>query len=326
VAGEAEIARAAALLVEGALVAFPTETVYGLGAHALDPVAVAAIFEAKGRPTFDPLIVHLADAAELGTVAASVPAAAARLAERFWPGPLTLVLPKRQVVPDLVTAGHPTVGVRVPRHPMAQALLRAARIPVAAPSANPFGAISPTRAEHVAAQLGDRVRLILDGGPCEVGVESTIVAFDADGAPLLLRPGGVALEALEAVAGPVSIPAAEALTTLSPGRLERHYAPGTPLTLLSAPLPRSAGELPSSGRLGLLAARTPPTELAARFREVRILSTTGDLAESAANLFAELRALDAAGLEALVAEPVPEIGLGRAIMDRLRRAQARRPG
>lgn len=298
--------------------AFPTETVYGLGAHALDERAVARIFEAKGRPTFDPLIVHVPHLEAARALISELPPAAAALAARFWPGPLTLVLPKTSRVPDLVTAGHPTVALRVPNHPVALALLEEAGCPVAAPSANPFGAISPTTAEHVRAQLGDRVDLILDGGPTTVGVESTIVAF-LDGGPTLLRPGGLPLEALEAAIGPVSIPPEAALTTLSPGRLTRHYAPRRPLTLLPGPV----GAAQPEGKVGLLAF-TPPA-LPERFAHVEVLSAGGDLGEAAARLFAALRRLDAADLEAIWAEPVPEVGLGRAIMDRLRRARARLP-
>ena len=204
----AAIREAAALIRSGELVAFPTETVYGLGAHALDPTAVARIFAAKERPSFDPLIVHLADPAEL--VAYTHPADAAdprvaRLAARFWPGPLTLVLRKRDNVPGIVTAGLSTVGLRVPDHPVALALIRAAHVPIAAPSANRFGRVSPTRASHVVRGLGARVRLVLDGGPCRVGVESTVVLL-ADGRAALLRPGGVAAEAIEAEIGPLEVP------------------------------------------------------------------------------------------------------------------------
>jgi L-threonylcarbamoyladenylate synthase len=304
-----EVERAAALLRAGGLVVFPTETVYGVGAHALDPRAAARIFEVKGRPRFDPLIVHLAGLEGLAQVVARVPEAALRLAERFWPGPLTLVLPKTDAVPDLVTAGHDTVAVRVPRHPVAQALLQAAGIPVAAPSANRFGGVSPTRAEHVTLA----VDMILDGGPCAVGVESTIVSLAGE-RPVLLRPGGLALEAIEAVVGAVEVPPEDALRTLAPGRQTRHYAPGTPLTLAAHPTP-------GPGRAGLLCL-TPP-DAREGWAHVEVLSPTGDLAEAAANLFAALRRLDAAGLEHIFATPVPELGLGRAIMDRLRRAAAR---
>ncbi|MCB9648694.1 MAG: threonylcarbamoyl-AMP synthase [Deltaproteobacteria bacterium] len=307
---EGDIPRAAELLRSGGLVVFPTETVYGVGAHALDPRAAARIFEVKGRPRFDPLIVHLAGLEGIDAVVAELPEAAVRLAERFWPGPLTLVLKKTARVPDLVTAGHDTVAVRVPRHPIAQALLRAAGIPVAAPSANRFGGVSPTRAEHVTLE----VDMILDGGPCAVGVESTIVSL-AGPQPILLRPGGLPLEAIEAVVGAVEVPPEDALRTLAPGRQTRHYAPGTTLTLESDPKP-------GPGRWGLLCLQ-PPADPAG-WAQVEVLSPTGDLTEAATHLFAALRRLDAAGLEHIVAQPVPEHGLGRAIMDRLRRAAAGR--
>ncbi len=306
------IRAAADALRRGELVAFPTETVYGLGAHALDVDAVTKIFEAKGRPRFDPLIVHVPNLDAARALFAEPPAALDRLAAEFWPGPLTVVAKKVAAIPDRVTAGHDTVAVRVPAHPMAKALLEAAGVPVAAPSANPFGAVSPTRAEHVVAQLGDRVSMVLDGGPCEVGVESTIVALDP---PTLLRPGGIALESLERVLGAVAVPGAEEYTTASPGRLSKHYATATPLYLDPA-------EAPEGGRRGLLAFE----QVSDGYDVVEVLSPSGDLAEAAQRLFAAMRRLDALDLDVLVAEPVPEVGLGRAIMDRLRRAAARRAG
>jgi len=306
-----ELHAAAEALKAGALVAFPTETVYGLGAHALHTKAVAQIFEAKGRPHFDPLIVHIADAGQLEQIALDPSGRAQQLAEAFWPGPLTLVLPKRPCVPDLVTAGHASVAVRVPAHPVAQSLLRMADIPVAAPSANRFGGVSPTRAEHVRGQLN--VDIVLDGGPCGVGVESTIISL-LDTQPTLLRAGGLALEAIQDIVGPVHIPAERQLVTLSPGRQTRHYATGVPLTLTSAPKPTG----PRCGLLTLGPADSPQI-----WAQVEVLSQTSDLTEAAANLFAAMRRLDAAGLDQIFATPVPEVGLGRAIMDRLRRAQTR---
>jgi L-threonylcarbamoyladenylate synthase len=245
-------------------------------------------------------------------VAAEIPPAAAELIRRFWPGPLTLVLPKRPEVSDLVTAGLPTVGVRMPRHPLALELIRRAGVPVAAPSANPFGRTSPTKAKHVAAGLGSRVDAILDGGPCAVGVESTILSF-ADEVPVVLRVGGLALEEIEAAIGPVELAPATDEVPLAPGRLLRHYAPHTPLTVMD-----DAGALKGDARTGLLAFRGHPAEAA--FGAVEVLSRAGDLREAAAHLFAALRRLDAAGLERIVAERAPERGLGRAINDRLRRA------
>jgi L-threonylcarbamoyladenylate synthase len=300
-------------------VAFPTETVYGLGASAFDPRAVARVFEAKARPSFDPLIVHVARAGEvarLARVALREGARVALLAERFWPGPLTLVLPRQATVPDLVTAGLDTVGVRVPDHAAARALIDAAGTPLAAPSANPFGYVSPTRAEHVLAQLGERVDLVLDGGPCRVGLESTILSLLSE-RPIILRPGGVTREELEEVlggpietAGPVQLP-------LAPGQLVRHYATRTPLRILDAP----AGMAPAAPlRVGLLAARSQGP---GGYSAVEVLAGDGRPATAAANLFAALRRLDALGLDLLLAEPWPEDGLGRAIMDRLRRCAAR---
>jgi L-threonylcarbamoyladenylate synthase len=313
-----DIDRAASLIAGGGLVAFATETVYGLGANAYDARAVARIFEAKGRPRFDPLIVHLGDASWLPQVASVVSPLAQRLIDAFWPGPLTLVLPKTDRVPDLVTAGLPTVAVRMPAHPSALALLRRANVPIAAPSANLFGHVSPTTAQHVAEQLGSRVDYILDGGPCEVGIESTIIDVSG-GQPTLLRPGGLALEQLEALIGPIAVVDATSLENepqLSPGRLSRHYATRTPLVIAEG------NELPPAGRrAGLLTLIADP--LINEFAAVEILSSRGDLAEAAANLFAAMRRLDAAGLDLIVARPVPESGLGRAINDRLRRAAVR---
>lgn len=307
-----DIAEAVARLRAGDVVAFPTETVYGLGADARRPDAVARIFETKGRPRFDPLIVHVASVEAARDWTAYWPDSAARLADRFWPGPLTLVVPKVDAIPDLVTAGRSTVGLRVPAHPVAQNLLRSFDGPIAAPSANRFGRVSPTRAEHVRAQLAGV--LVVDGGPCEVGVESTIVGFDADG-PLLLRPGGLSLEAITEVSGPIRIPTKND-PSASPGRAAKHYATATPLFLEGFDPP------PAGARIGHLAFRTAPADAFVS----EILSPTGDLREAAANLFAAMRRLDAAGVDAIWAEAVPERGLGLAIMDRLRRARARNPG
>ena len=305
------------MLRQGGLVAFPTETVYGLGANAFDPAAVARIFAAKDRPSFDPLIVHLPSPAEVPRVAFASDPRLPGLAERFWPGPLTLVLLKRPELPDLVTAGLPAVGVRVPGHTVARALLLAAGVPVAAPSANPFGSISPTTAAHVLEGLGERVDVILDGGPCAVGVESTVLSLLGE-RPLILRPGGVTREELEATLGHEVEVRASSSRPVSPGQLERHYATRTPLELLKGPAPARP---PVPGRVGLLAfARAPESH---GYAAVEVLSEDRLLATAAANLFAALRRLDALGLDRLVAEPVPEEGLGLAILDRLRRAAAR---
>jgi L-threonylcarbamoyladenylate synthase len=309
---DAELDRVAGLLRGGGVAAFPTETVYGLGADARNDAAVARIFEIKGRPRFDPLIVHVAEPGMLADVAAEIPPAARELIRRFWPGPLTLVLPKRPEVSDLVTAGLPTVGVRMPRHPLALELIRRAGVPVAAPSANPFGKTSPTDAEHVAAGLGSRVDAILDGGPCPVGVESTILSF-ADDVAVVLRVGGLALEEIEAAIGPVRVAPPTDEVPLAPGRLLRHYAPHTPLEVVE-----ETAALKGHAGTGLLAFRGHPAEAA--FGAVEVLSRAGDLREAAAHLFAALRRLDGAGLQRIVAERAPDHGLGRAINDRLRRA------
>lgn len=311
----ASIDEAAAVLRAGGLVAFPTETVYGLGADAFDPRAVARVFEVKARPSFDPLIVHLADAADLAWVAAADDPRADALAARFWPGPLTLVLPRRPEVPDLVTSGLDTVGVRVPAHPAARALIAAARTPVAAPSANPFGYVSPTTAAHVAELLGPAVDLVLDGGPCRVGVESTILSLGGE-VPVILRPGGVPREALEEALGVALGVAGHAGRPLAPGQLEKHYATRTPLWVLPGP----AGPAPrGAGRVGLLAWRSAAAE---GYAATEVLAPDGSPETAAAGLFAALRRLDAAGLDLILAEPCDEAGLGHAIMDRLRRAQA----
>jgi L-threonylcarbamoyladenylate synthase len=303
---------AVGLLAAGELVAFPTETVYGLGADARNPRAVAAVYAAKGRPSFNPLIVHVADIGAAEAVA-HVPDAARALAARFWPGPLTLVLPRRAEagLADAATAGLATVAVRVPAHPLARHLLAAFAGPLVGPSANPSGRVSPTTRAHVLDGLDGRIAAVLDGGACPVGVESTIVGFDGDRA-VLLRPGGLPAEAIEAAAGaPLVVPAAAAPVT-APGQLASHYAPVVAVRL-AAEAPR-ADEIwlgfGPDGRPGLN------------------LSPTGDLAEAAANLFAHLRTADALaaerGARGIAVAPIPAGGLGRAINDRLSRAAAPR--
>ncbi|HYL27039.1 MAG TPA: L-threonylcarbamoyladenylate synthase [Candidatus Nitrosotalea sp.] len=313
-ADAAGIAYAAALLRGGGVVAFPTETVYGLGAAALDSRAVARIFEIKQRPHFDPLIVHVLDSAMLERVAAEFPAAARRLAQQFWPGPLTLVLPKRPKVPDLTTAGLCTVAVRMPSHPVARALLAAVGAPLAAPSANAFGHLSPTCAEHVAAGLGEGPDLILDAGPSEHGIESTVLAVEETGL-VLLRPGAIEAEAIEEIAGRL-LRESDRETVRSPGRLPRHYSPRTPLRLIEPAL------VPEQERrgAGALVLREPFAGYAA----TRILSAGGDLREAASRFFGALHELDALGLDRIDAQPLPRQGLGAAMMDRLSRAAALR--
>lgn len=303
--------RAAELLRTGGVVAFPTETVYGLGASAFDARAVARIFEIKRRPAFDPLIVHVLDDAMLQRVAARVDERARALMARFWPGPLTLVLPKTPSVPEIVTAGLQTVAVRMPAHAVARALLERIGLPLAAPSANPFGSLSPTRAEHVYRALGESVDLVLDGGRTEHGLESTIVALEPR--PTLLRPGAVPLEEIEEATGPLQR-STDAATPLAPGQLPTHYAPHTPLRTVAfeaVPQAQRAG----CGAIGFRAAP-------GGYARAVALSPAGDLREAAAGLFEALHELDALGLERIDAEPFPEQGLGLAIADRLRRAAA----
>ncbi len=305
------LARAVALLRSGGVVGLPTETVYGLAALVWDAGAVARIFEIKRRPEFDPLIVHVADRATLERVVAHVPRTAETLIERFWPGPLTLILPKRPRVPGLVTAGLSTVAVRMPSHPVARALLRDVGEPLAAPSANAFGGLSPTRAAHVAQALGAELDLILDGGPAQYGIESTIVALEPT--PALLRPGALAAEEIEEAIGPLARRAPPGAAA-APGQLPVHYAPRTPLRIVD-PAEVPAAERAAAGALGL---RRPFDGYAA----VRVLSRRGDLREAAAGFFEALHELDALGLERIDAQPLEERGLGLAIMDRLRRAAA----
>ena len=306
--------RAASVLKDGGLVAFATETVYGLGANALDASAVAKIFEAKERPHFDPLIVHIADLDWLDRVVSQIPQQARPLIEEFWPGPLTLVMPKTEQVPGLVTSGLDTVAVRFPEHALARELILKAEIPIAAPSANRFGQLSPTTADHVARQLGERIELILDGGPCRVGVESTVLQVTDSGSAMLLRHGGVSQEAIEDVIGKVENAKVsdrpEAVA--SPGMLPRHYSPRTKLINLGA-VESNDWDV---GRVGHLCFKGASIEA----DEVEVLSADGDLVEAAANLFAALWRLDAAGVDIIVAEQFPNKGLGRAINDRLARA------
>jgi len=307
------IRRAAEALRRGSLVAMPTETVYGLAGDALNPKALARIFEVKRRPFFDPLIVHISERSWVEKLCHQIPDGARTLMERFWPGPLTLVLAKRDIVPDLATSGLDTVAVRMPSHPVAQALLQEAGTPLAAPSANPFGRLSPTCAEHVAADFSDGIDCILDGGPCAVGVESTVIGWE-DGKPLLLRAGGIALEAIEVVIGKVLEKTSATPVPQSPGNLPWHYAPRTPLELWN---PGDSLLRANSGLLWF------GTETAPRgFVHTENLSPKENLQEAAANLFSALHRLDHAGLSCIYAQILPDVGLGRAINDRLRKAAA----
>jgi L-threonylcarbamoyladenylate synthase len=307
------------LLEEGKLVAIPTETVYGLAGNGFSAEAVSEIFRVKNRPFFDPLILHIADRSKLESLVTVLPWQAHLLAEAFWPGPLTLLLQRQPQIPDLVTSGLPRVAVRVPQHPLAQALLSTLNFPLAAPSANPFGYISPTTALHVAKQLGTQIPYILDGGPCQVGIESTIVGFHEDGKPVVYRKGGIGLEDLEQVVGKVEVMARSSSRPGAPGMLDQHYAPRKPLLL---------GHIPD-----LLAQYSGKPVAVLSFQEEyllenpeivasKVLSSRGDVQEAARNLFGAMRALDESEGVCILAEKVPEKGLGLAINDRLQRASA----
>jgi L-threonylcarbamoyladenylate synthase len=332
-----DVSYAAGLLREGGLVAIPTETVYGLAADATNPAAVARVFEVKQRPWFDPLIVHVPDLGAVERWSGTPLAGPLRLlGERFWPGPLTLIVPRGTAIAELATAGLPTMAVRVPDHPLTRALLEAAGLPLAAPSANPFGRLSPTTAGDVAAMLGGRIDYILEGGACRIGVESTIVACTPQ--LTLLRPGGVPLEEIAEAAGippedvvraqtpgetgnsAAAVGAAGALP--APGMLPRHYAPRTPLAIVEDWDAFFGGEVPRPLRYGILAfERNPAAGLSHGGPEaVEVLSPAGSLREAAAAFFAALRRLDARALDRILAEPFPEQGLGAALNDRLRRA------
>lgn len=299
------IARAADLIRRGRLVAFPTETVYGLGANALDPDAVARVFAAKGRPRTSPLIVHVNSVEMARGLARRWPPEADALAARFWPGPLTLIVPKVPRVPDIVTAGLPTVGLRMPDHEVALALIAAAGVPIAAPSANPFTRLSPATAEHVRAGLGDCVDLILDGGPSRVGIESTVLSL-AGSRPLLLRPGMVTREAIQAVAGPVDTPgSAPKGSHPSPGMHARHYSPRTPVVLVRG------GVLPSLGS-GVYVGFHPSAQVV----------MPSDAASYAALIYTTLHRLDAEGWDWIAVEQPPDTPDWAGVRDRLRRAAA----
>ncbi|MFZ3110629.1 MAG: L-threonylcarbamoyladenylate synthase [Rectinemataceae bacterium] len=324
---------AGAALAAGKLVAIPTETVYGLGADAFNAVAVARVFEAKARPAFDPLIVHIASLSDIDRVVASFPPKARLLAEALWPGPLTMILPKRNEVPDIVTSGLDTVALRFPSHILARKIIAYSGTVVAAPSANPFGYISPTTAAHVARTLGGRIDFIVDGGPCAVGVESTVIDMTSD-PPSLLRPGGMPLERIRDIIGEVLLQKKTGGPITSPGQLKSHYAPRAKLTLydwktLPGAMLTEAGQAAPSGGLASLgrsaaivfdADRAAALEASGCFGRICVLSEKGDMVEAAARLFALLHELDGLGFETIHAERVPEEGLGRAVNDRLTRA------
>lgn len=313
-----DIARAKSILDEGGLVAIPTETVYGLAANALDETAVSKIFEAKNRPSFDPLIVHTDRIEKVEQFVRSIPQKARQLAESFWPGPMTILLEKRQIVPDLTTSGLNSVACRLPNHELTLALLETLDYPVAAPSANPFGYVSPTSAQHVAEQLGEKIDYILDGGESRVGIESTIISF-LEEMPKVLRLGGLAVEEIEDVIGSVSVATHSSSKPAAPGMLKSHYAPRKTIVLKDD---ISFQNISDFSQFGTLLFQSPLEEI--DMKDQFILSKEGDLKEAAKNLFKGLRTLDEnPDIHTIITEFVPNIGLGRAINDRIKRATAK---
>lgn len=308
-----DIEKAKHLLAQGELVAIPTETVYGLAGNALDVVAVAKIFDTKDRPHFDPLIVHVPDLNTAKQYVESIPEYAEVLTQKFWPGPLTVLLKKKSIIPDLVTSGLDTIGIRCPDHALTHTLLQQLSFPLAAPSANPFGYVSPVSPEHVNAQLGNRINYILDGGMCNVGIESTIIGFE-NSTPVIYRLGGLSVEAIENVIGRVRVQTHSSSNPKAPGQLRNHYAPGKKVILGTI---TELLKLYPAERVGILT-----FEKDLKMPHQFILSTKGDLTEAAKNLFTALREFDKMPIDIVLAELVPETGLGRAINDRLRRASA----
>ncbi|MCU0446386.1 MAG: L-threonylcarbamoyladenylate synthase [Microscillaceae bacterium] len=317
------------LLEQGELVAIPTETVYGLAANALNSEAVAKIFQAKNRPNFDPLIVHTFEVGQVEKFVLDFPPILQKLAEKFWAGPLTLLLPKQALIPDLVTAGLDRVAVRIPRHPITLALLKMLDFPLAAPSANPFGYISPTTADHVRQQLGNKVKLILDGGASQVGIESTIVGFENEQVTVY-RLGGISLEQIVQVVGKVHVKPHSSSNPNAPGMLENHYAPRKPLIInelnLNQFIQQGYWEFEKWGKINaedMAAISFSQTMPLIPLAQQIVLSPTRQYAEAAQNLFAAMRSLDAMNIKIILAELLPEEDLGRAINDRLRRAAAK---
>ncbi|TSA29184.1 MAG: threonylcarbamoyl-AMP synthase [Ignavibacteriales bacterium] len=310
-ANSESIQQAAEIIKRGGLVAFPTETVYGLGADGLNPIAVAKIFEVKKRPSFNPLILHIADKDSLEKFSPIKNEKIDLLIEKFWPGPLTLVLPKTEIVPDIVTSGNPTVAVRMPNHPIALQLIESCGTPIAAPSANKFGHLSPTEAKHVEKYLGDKVDMILDGGKSSIGVESTIIQFH-ENEFYLLRPGGLSKEEIENEIGKIKTGKIDINKPTAPGQLPFHYSPQTPLKFFNKKF------LDKNKKIGALFFKENKIDFP--FVDVKLLSMAGDLREAAANLFSHLHELEKSNLDLILVEPVEEKGLGRAIMDRLRKA------
>ncbi len=311
-----DIQKAKDFLEKEELVAIPTETVYGLAANALNPIAVAKIFEAKERPTFDPLIVHTHSLQEVNKFVTNIHPALLKLAERFWPGPLTLLLPKKEIIPSLVTSGLDRVGVRIPNHPLTLDLLSQLNFPLAAPSANPFGYISPTTAEHVEKQLGMRIPYILNGGSCAVGLESTIVG-EENGEIIIYRLGGLSVDEIETIVGKVSVQLNQSSNPKAPGQLKSHYAPkkrvfvGDLKELQSKYAHKKIGAIVFGNDIKLNESIL-----------IKNLSSTKNYQEASANLFSYLRELDESDVDLIIAELLPEEGLGLAINDRLKRAAA----
>lgn len=305
-----DIEKAKRLLEQDELVAIPTETVYGLAGNALSKPAAAKIFSVKDRPQFDPLIVHVSDLTKAKAYVSEIPEQAQILADTFWPGPLTILLRKKNIIPDLVTSGLETVGIRCPNHPLTHELLKALSFPLAAPSANPFGYVSPTNPQHVQEQLGNKIQYILDGGICTVGIESTIIGFD--NTPVVYRLGGLSLESIEKTIGKVNLMTHSSSNPKAPGQLKSHYAPTKKVFL--GQIEELLQQYPAH-EAGIL---TFQKDFNSPFQFV--LSPSGNLDEAAQNLFEALRSFDKMPVDVILAEPVPNVGLGRAINDRLQRA------
>lgn len=310
-----DIEQAKQLLIASEVVGIPTETVYGLAGNALNEEAILKIYEVKNRPKFDPLIAHTDSLDKVAMLVTDIPEKAKQLASAFWPGPLTLLLKKRPHVPDLLTSGHERMAIRIPNHPLTLELLGELDFPLAAPSANPFGYVSPTTAAHVKDQLGDKIHYILDGGDCKVGVESTIVGFE-DELPVIYRLGGVATEAIEEVVGPTALKINVSSDPSAPGMLKSHYSPGRQLILGDIAKNLQQFDPSTTGIISYQEQFDVPD------KNQFVLSPSGDMNEAARNIFKALRKMDASHIEQVLAEFVPDEGLGRAINDRLKRASA----
>ena len=310
------VSEAARLLKEGEVVAIPTETVYGLAGNAFEPKALAKIFAAKERPTFDPLIVHIADIDQLAEIAKDIPDEAYKLAEAYWPGPMTIILPKKDCIPDLCTSGLPSVAVRFPSHPVAQAIIKESGLPLAAPSANLFKHVSPTTAEHVAAQLADRIAGIVDGGACSVGVESSIISLAGE-TPTVLRPGAITPEMFSKVIGNVTVKESTSKpgqAMQAPGQCDTHYRPQVPLYF---------GEIPEGYKLPARTVRIAFGKQAGAIPATVNLSESGDMTEATSKLYAYMHDLDKPEYDLILVDPIPNTGVGMALNDRLKRASVK---